>query len=641
MKTDIRQEPADADQMEAIVNTNLDDVIPQLEKQIKTGKILIVSHPTQPVLKAVVDSLSDTFKHAPKIVEYKDAISYLKNTPADVIVLPATLHDTMVARLRSAAHMFDPSIVFVSYTPISKARVGYEHIRHASISQDDTKSLVDIVKQAGHEVRKKRRIREDDPIAKNLQGFVNEIRTLKSHIFRHVIEPKLPLEPSAGMSAELVEPIARHYERYAQVESEFTDDSKEGIRRLRFFKTNVTDHENQTAILCGIKKLSDEEYNDSLALRTYLREHYPTTLARLPTWFLRAQNNGANYVAFTLFNSIDLRDSILYLSGSNSKNKQCAIDAILHQNLSTLSCLQRPLPADSIETAVSGIKKYYVQKTISALDSMQTHSILPKQPGLTAQILEAFDNYDWLDSAKDIEVAFSILADNSPKNSGLEFAKKPKSPRQLWAYLNANAAHHADRQKAFLQNIANAYRIYEAGSHPGHRFEDVMHILGCEGITLTPHMYAKHRNYFVSQVLKKLKRPELSDTMHGSLVAAGPGLGVYKCIRKQHLITTQYLPKVLARYLNAEISEIEFRAKVLEYTDRRQNWATKALFFAEHWHATKNGEAYSLEKSADGGPPQNAYDVAQQILAKVNIKKIIDFIKERYVAPNYIPFPKK
>jgi len=310
----------------------------------------------------------------------------------------------------------------------------------------------------------------------------------------------------------------------------------------------------------------------------------------------------------------------------------------------------------SVETTV----KNYLVGTRDAIKTLQRHSSLTMDAAAANEELEhiaaAFDYFNWLmpfpideHTRTFYELGFSILADNSPKNSGLEFSTKPQNAQQLWKYLTTSY-----RPNETLANrILGAYRVYESTSHPGLRLEDSIHMLGSEGVVLNAATYAHFRDHFITNLLANAKLATIADDWQGSFLASGAGIGVYKGLRKLHLISTQYMEQAKVRFTKREITQQEFTKKIGEYVERRKSWARNAIFFTDYLDALSEGTAQHLEGSSenvfaqfsgnnknDFHMSQDAYTHAQKILKNVDTKLIQSSVR-KYLdgTSHFIPFP--
>ena len=649
-----------------LTEQNLAMLLIQVERDQKPGRIVIVSDDAMPVQKGLIHTLTENSIRGSTVLGIKHVEDFLTHNSTDVIILPSSLQAKSVQQLRKKVQTIDQTVSFLSYSPYPiddkpSEHMGFMDMPHFFFEAENPELMLNDIFAASKKTYQNRLKYASKWFQDRMQQFVKGLR-LHEPIFSNVIVPQLPL-PTHHLDAAN---IAILYERYSRIESTFTDDSNEGIRRLRFFRQQITDPRNGTTIYCGLKKMIGHEFEDAIALQAYLREKHPDISARHPVWLLHAEHADAHYVVFALFDSIDLGDSLKMLANSQSPRRHAAIDAILCENTATVSRLQRPLRAKNPKHMPGAIKDYYTKKTDAFLSTMHEHfphGVACEQKKEKQEVLAALDNYHWLTPLRLshktrplYDLCFSVLTDNSPKNSGLEFAKKPATARQLFAYLRTNNAQTADisKQTTDIQaKIAAAYRIYEATSHPGHRLEDIAHILGCEGVTLTPKTYARYRNHFIGNVMKQLQLGSIPDDWQAALLSSGPGIGWYKCLRKPHLISTLYLEKARLRFSHGETNVDEFCAKVAEYDNRRQKWCDNALVFAQYWLTMKNGTAQKLEQeynlSATStleqmppafSPSQNAYVIAAQQLQRVDVERIVSFTHKYVTAqPNFIPFP--
>ncbi|HLP79251.1 MAG TPA: hypothetical protein VK158_01315 [Acidobacteriota bacterium] len=636
-----------------IVETNLAILLIQIERFERPGRVVVVTDIQMPVQLELMSLLSHNQIYNASVVSEPKLLDFLVRNPTDVVVLPASLSTNSAQSLWKSAQLIDPTISFISYSkdellPEGERYVGFEHIKHYFMDDEAKTLLIKGIKTASRRTYAKRRSLANRWFLPIMERFITEQSNKET--FSAVYAPHLPILVSDTDARHL----ALQYERYATIESALVDNSQEGIRRLRFLKSNPQDILSKKMVTFGIKKMQDQEYFDALALQKYLREVHPDLAARYSIWLLSAKHENSRYVAFSLFQSMDLSDCFSILSKTKSAQGPIIIDSILKENLHTLVRLQRPLPSHDIQTTVANIKQDYVKKTSTALEHLMQHSPHRIPTEERRALLRSLDSFSWLMpesiTQKDAfaQLGFSILADNSPKNSGLEFSKKPSGPRKLLAYFATNGFQSMERDEIIRAKVARVYRVYEATSRKGHRLEDVVHILSSNGLMLTEQSYAGYRNLFLGNLMQQQDISMIPDAWYGALLASGPGIGWYKSLRKQHLISSQYLDKVRLRFLHGEITGDELNKKVEEYVDLRQMWANRAGFFVRHWQSVKDGTAMYIE--AQKTPPsqhpavviptKRAYKIASEMLANVDIARIASFTERYFVSqPNFIPYP--
>ena len=660
-------------EQQELVGINISKLFINIEQQQKPGRVIIVTDDEMPVgikyflpddempvSDKLLPLLPASAIHNSTILSHKDVIPFLAKNLTDVVVVPQSLEYKLVYKLHEDAKKIDPTISFLSYstqrsTDVTTPQVGFDFIPHCAMGKDPI-LLIDAI------VASKKRADQISPnctnewFKPNLQKFSHALKS-NTVAIQQIIISQLPLNLDA-IASELV---ALQYEKHPNIESALTFGSQDGIRRVRFRKSESIDERSGEKIRYGIKKISEKNYPVVIANQKNVCENHPDIATRHSVYLLHAFHNNAHYVVLPLFNPITLGDSIELLSNSKSARGQVAIDAILSENLSTVARLQRPLKQEHMTKTSTGTKKYLTQNTKDILRLLSTHHPHPINVKHQREVIDALGDYEFLTPLKLSEqtrslynILFSVLVDNSPNNTGLEFTKIPQTARQLLSYLSTNSSGTGTGRIISPKKISEAFRIFESATErSGSRLEDFIHSWGCKGVKRTEANYARHRNHFFGEVMEQQQIDSLSDESYAVILESGPGVGWYKCMQKQRKIATQYLEKARLRFVHGELTANEFRAKVDEYVVYRQNWCDGALFFAKYLRAMKNGTAKDLEQESAHSftdtqnisksrfsPPKNAYVLAAKMLKNVDVEKIVEFT-QKYVAtqPNFVPFP--